>query len=50
VRLRYTRPALADLGAILDYIAGHSPKAPGVFRPRAAAEILSLIRQQRIAA
>jgi toxin ParE1/3/4 len=26
VRLRYTRPALADLGAILDYIAAHSPQ------------------------
>jgi toxin ParE1/3/4 len=25
VRLRYTLPALADLGAILDYIAAHSP-------------------------
>jgi toxin ParE1/3/4 len=26
VRLRYTLPALADLGAILDYIAAHSPQ------------------------
>jgi hypothetical protein len=26
VRLRYTRPALADLGAILDYIATRSPQ------------------------
>ena len=26
VRLRYTRPALADLSAILDYIAAHSPQ------------------------
>jgi toxin ParE1/3/4 len=26
VRLRYTLPALADLGAILDYIALHSPQ------------------------
>jgi toxin ParE1/3/4 len=25
VRLRYTLPALADLSAILDYIAAHSP-------------------------
>jgi toxin ParE1/3/4 len=25
LRLRYTLPALADLGAILDYIAAHSP-------------------------
>jgi toxin ParE1/3/4 len=26
VRLRYTLPALADLAAILDYIAAHSPQ------------------------
>ena len=26
VRLRYTLPALADLSAILDYIAAHSPQ------------------------
>jgi toxin ParE1/3/4 len=26
VRLRYTLPALADLRAILDYIAAHSPQ------------------------
>jgi toxin ParE1/3/4 len=26
VRLRYTRPALADLNAILDYITAHSPQ------------------------
>jgi len=26
VRLRYTQPALADLSAILDYIAAHSPQ------------------------
>jgi plasmid stabilization system protein ParE len=26
VRLRYTRPALADLASILDYIADHSPQ------------------------
>jgi toxin ParE1/3/4 len=26
VRLRYTLPALADLNAILDYIAAHSPR------------------------
>jgi toxin ParE1/3/4 len=25
LRLRYTLPALADLGAILDYVAAHSP-------------------------
>jgi toxin ParE1/3/4 len=27
VRLRYTLPALADLQAILDHIAGHSPQS-----------------------
>ena len=26
MRLRYTLPALADLGAVLDYIATHSPE------------------------
>ena len=26
MRLRYTLPALADLSAILDYIAAHSPR------------------------
>jgi toxin ParE1/3/4 len=26
VRIRYTLPALADLGSILDYIAEHSPQ------------------------
>jgi len=26
VKLRYTLPALADLGAILDYLAAHSPQ------------------------
>lgn len=26
MKLRYTRPALADLSAILDYIAAHSPQ------------------------
>ena len=27
MRLRYTLPALADLSAILDYIAAHSPQS-----------------------
>jgi plasmid stabilization system protein ParE len=27
VKLRYTRPALADLESILDYIAAHSPQS-----------------------
>jgi plasmid stabilization system protein ParE len=29
VKLRYTRPALADLGAILDYIDAQSPRGAG---------------------
>jgi plasmid stabilization system protein ParE len=33
VKLRYTLPALADLDAILDYIAAHSP--PGAKRVQA---------------
>lgn len=33
VKLRYTIPALADLSAILDYIAAHSP--PGARRVQA---------------
>jgi toxin ParE1/3/4 len=33
LRLRYTLPALADLAAILDYIAAHFP--PGAHRVQA---------------
>jgi len=39
VRLRYTLPALADLSAILDYIAVHSP--PGARRIEARIQALT---------
>ena len=39
VRLRYTLPALADLSAILDYIAVHSPQ--GVRRVQARIQALT---------
>jgi toxin ParE1/3/4 len=38
VRLRYTLPALADLSAILDYIAAHSPQ--GARRVQARIKVL----------
>ena len=34
MRLRYTRPALADLDAILDYIAARSPQGAGRVQSR----------------
>ncbi len=39
MRLRYTRPALADLSAILDYIAARSPQGAR----RVQARILTVI-------
>jgi plasmid stabilization system protein ParE len=39
VRLRYTLPALADLSAILDYIAAHSPQ--GARRVQGRIQILT---------
>ena len=42
VKLRYTRPALADLGAILDYIAAHSPRGAGRVQARIQALIALL--------
>jgi toxin ParE1/3/4 len=39
VRLHYTLPALADLSAILDYIAAHSPQ--GVWRVQARIQALT---------
>ena len=39
VRLRYTLPALADLSAILDYIAAHSPQ--GARRAQARIQALT---------
>ena len=38
MRLRYTRPALADLDSILDYIASHSPQ--GAARVHARIQIV----------
>jgi toxin ParE1/3/4 len=38
VKLRYTLPALADLAAILDYIAEHSPQ--GARRVQARIQII----------
>jgi toxin ParE1/3/4 len=38
VKLRYTRPALADLESILDYIAAHSPQ--GARRVQAVIDLL----------
>jgi toxin ParE1/3/4 len=40
VKLRYTLPALADLSAILDYIAAHSPQ--GAKHVQAIIDLLSL--------
>jgi toxin ParE1/3/4 len=39
VKLRYTLPALADLGTILDYIAAHSPQ--GARRVQARIQFLT---------
>jgi toxin ParE1/3/4 len=39
VKLRYTRPALAELGSILDYIAVQSPQGAGRVRARIRAII-----------
>ena len=39
MRLRYTLPALADLSAILDYIAAHSPQ--GARRVQAGIQALT---------
>jgi toxin ParE1/3/4 len=39
VKLRYTLPALADLGTILDYIAAHSPR--GARRVQARIQLLT---------
>ncbi|MGH7054127.1 MAG: type II toxin-antitoxin system RelE/ParE family toxin [Stellaceae bacterium] len=48
MRLRYTRPALADLSAILDDIAAHSPQ--GVRRVQARLKALTdlLLQHPRI--
>ena len=44
LRLRYTRPALADLGAILDYIADRSPQSARRVQLRIQAVISLLVQ------
>jgi toxin ParE1/3/4 len=48
VRLRYTLPALADLGAILDSIAAHSPQGARRVQARIQALIDLLLLHPRI--
>jgi len=48
VRLRYTRPALADLGAILDDIAAHSPQGARRVQARLQALIDLLLQHPHI--
>lgn len=43
MRLRFTRPALADLDAVLDHIATHSPEGAQRVQPRIKA-IIELVR------
>lgn len=50
MRLRYTRPALADLDAILDYIAARSPQGAGRVHARIESAINLLLTQPRIGA
>lgn len=44
MRLRYTRPALADLAAVLDYIAERSPKGAARVHARIQAIVDLLAR------
>ncbi|MCK9916356.1 type II toxin-antitoxin system RelE/ParE family toxin [Microbacteriaceae bacterium K1510] len=48
MRLRYTRPALADLGAILDYVATHSPQSAARIHARIEAVLDLLLRHPNI--
>jgi plasmid stabilization system protein ParE len=48
VRLRYTIPALADLAAILDYIAVHSPQGARRVHARIKASTELLLLHPRI--
>jgi len=51
VKLRYTRPALADLDSILDYIAAQSPQGAKWVQARIQAIIgLLLIHPHQIGA
>jgi toxin ParE1/3/4 len=48
LRLRYTLPALADLAAILDYIAAHSPSGARRVQARIRAIIDLLLQHPHI--
>jgi toxin ParE1/3/4 len=48
MRLRYTRLALADLAAILDYIEGHSPQGAARVHARIDTVINLLLSHPRI--
>jgi toxin ParE1/3/4 len=48
VKLRYTIPALADLNAVLDYIAAHSPQGARRVRTRIHAIINLLLQHPHI--
>jgi toxin ParE1/3/4 len=48
VRIRYTLPALADLGSILDYIAEHSPQGVEGVRTRVRTVIELLAQNPHI--
>ena len=48
MRLRYTRPALADLAAILDYVTAHSPQGASRIRARIQTVINFLLDHPRI--
>jgi len=48
MRLRYTRPALADLASILDYIASHSPQGAARIHARIQIVVSLLLSHPRI--
>ncbi|MGC1465274.1 MAG: type II toxin-antitoxin system RelE/ParE family toxin [Pseudolabrys sp.] len=50
MRLRYTRPALADLDAILSYVVAHSPQAASRIRARIQTVTNLLLSHPRVGA
>jgi toxin ParE1/3/4 len=48
MRLRYTRPALADLDSILDYVTAHSPQAAARIHARIGTVINLLLSHPQI--
>jgi plasmid stabilization system protein ParE len=48
MRLRYTRPALADLDSILDYVAAHSLQGAARIHARIAAIVHLLLSRPRL--